>query len=187
MKYFKKSDFEIKKWPGGTTTQLFIYPSEADYQKRNFLFRISTATVEVEKSDFTSLPGFHRKLMVLEGELAIHHKNHYSKNLKKFEQDEFDGGWETSAEGRVTDFNLMMADGVEGSIEILHLEKDQKCPMELNKFSFVYLHKGGIAFGEQALEQGDFVSIDDFHEISLTALEKSELIICSVKIDPQAI
>jgi environmental stress-induced protein Ves len=35
-------------WSGGTTTQLAIYPENSSYQQRNFLYRISTATVDIE-------------------------------------------------------------------------------------------------------------------------------------------
>ncbi len=45
---------KISTWSGGTTTELFIYPEVAEYSERNFDFRISTATVEVEESNFYS-------------------------------------------------------------------------------------------------------------------------------------
>ncbi len=122
----KANQHKTTTWSGGTTTQLFIFPEGSDYQKRDFLFRISTATVETEESTFTSLPGFKRKLMILEGELLIKHKGHYEKKLKQFEQDEFRGGWETSAVGKVTDFNLMMSRGVEGSLKFISLKEGEE-------------------------------------------------------------
>ncbi|MDF1551007.1 MAG: HutD family protein, partial [Bacteroidales bacterium] len=99
---YKPEDFKTSTWSGGTTTQLFIYPSSADYLKRNFDFRISTAKVTVAKSDFTSLPEISRKIMILEGEITIQHQNRYSKQLKKFDIDEFEGDWKTSAIGTCT-------------------------------------------------------------------------------------
>jgi len=54
-------------WSGGTTTQLCIYPYAATYTGRDFIFRISTATIESEESVFTKLPGYTRILMLLEG------------------------------------------------------------------------------------------------------------------------
>ena len=74
-------DFKNTNWSGGTTTQLYIYPPTADYAKRNFKFRLSTAKVEAEKSDFTSLPGISRQLMILDGDLTITHQKHYSKTI----------------------------------------------------------------------------------------------------------
>ena len=50
----KAEDFVTSKWSGGSTTELYIYPPQAVYREGNFKCRISSATVEVEKSDFTS-------------------------------------------------------------------------------------------------------------------------------------
>lgn len=67
MQLIPKSAQTTSNWSGGTTTQLFIYPPEASYAARNFLFRISTATVETETSTFTDLTGFNRILLLLNG------------------------------------------------------------------------------------------------------------------------
>ena len=101
------SNYILSQWSGGSTTQLFVYPLTADYATRNFEFRLSTATVEAEKSAFTSLPGFHRKLMILAGEITITHENRYSKLLNPFTVETFEGDWKTSSAGKCTDFNVM--------------------------------------------------------------------------------
>lgn len=64
IEHIKASDLITNNWSGGTTTQLAIYPKDAEYKKRNFLFRISTATVETKESEFTKLPGVSRKLIL---------------------------------------------------------------------------------------------------------------------------
>ena len=51
-----KDDFKTTRWSGGTTTEFFIYPTGADYQKRKFAARISSAVIEDEYSKFTELP-----------------------------------------------------------------------------------------------------------------------------------
>ena len=121
----KKNQLPSTTWSGGTSTQLFIYPQSAEYAKRDFTFRISTASIEAEESVFTSLPGVRRKLMVLDGSLHIKHKGHYQKQLHKFGSDEFLGDWETSAKGRVKDFNLMMREEARGSIEPIILKEGE--------------------------------------------------------------
>lgn len=98
---------KTSSWSGGTTTELYISPENGSYTERNFDFRISTATVEVEKSDFTSLVGFSRFLMVLEGEMELIHENQYTKRLKQFDFDFFDGSWKTESIGKVRDFNVI--------------------------------------------------------------------------------
>ena len=42
------ADYQISTWSGGQTTQLFL-PEGGSYPDRTFDFRLSTATVEVEK------------------------------------------------------------------------------------------------------------------------------------------
>ena len=54
------ADYQISTWSGGQTTQLFLSPEGGSYPDRTFDFRLSTATVEVEKSNFTDLTGYHR-------------------------------------------------------------------------------------------------------------------------------
>ena len=42
----------VSSWSGGRTTEIFIFPVGERYSDRNFLFRISTAEVELDSSDF---------------------------------------------------------------------------------------------------------------------------------------
>ncbi|WP_052702810.1 HutD family protein [Paenibacillus beijingensis] len=97
-------------WSGGTTTQLAIYPETADYAARNFMWRLSTATIETQQSVFTPLPGFRRILMVLKGELELDHEGRHHSMLKPFRQDRFEGEWRTVSSGLVTNFNLIFAE-----------------------------------------------------------------------------
>ena len=63
----------VSSWAGGTTTELSIAPENGNYQSRDFLWRLSSATVELEESTFTSLPDFDRIILTLEGEMDICH------------------------------------------------------------------------------------------------------------------
>ncbi|MFQ9597485.1 MAG: HutD family protein [Streptococcus sp.] len=47
-------------------------PEGGSYPDRTFDFRLSTATVEVEKSNFTDLTGYHRILMPLNASIQAH-------------------------------------------------------------------------------------------------------------------
>lgn len=116
VKHIKKTTLTTSKWSGGTTTQLAIYPEDGDYSKREFVWRLSSAVVEVETSNFTKLPNTKRILMILDGELLLSHEARYNKTLKRFDQDSFSGGWQTSSEGVVTDFNLMMKGNAVGRL-----------------------------------------------------------------------
>ena len=122
--HYGEKDFKTSNWSGGTTTELFIYPHEADYKKRNFLFRLSSATVDLDRSDFTPLPGFFRFISPLNGDLKISHDEKNFTKLKPYEIYAFDGGAKTVSMGRVRDFNLMVKDGVETEVKNFALNKN---------------------------------------------------------------
>ena len=73
IRLIRKGEQKEGVWAGGTTTQLAIGPEGADYAARRFDWRISTARVERDESDFTPLPGFRRILMILEGSVHLTH------------------------------------------------------------------------------------------------------------------
>jgi uncharacterized protein len=140
--------FKPVSWSGGTTTELFIFPPTAAYKKQDFQFRLSKATVETEMSDFSVLPGISRKLMVLEGKITVSHEGHYSRQLDKFEVDEFEGDWKTSSIGKCTDFNLMTTGNITGKLDAKVVREKQKVSYKLKKDSdwlFIYLYSGKVS------------------------------------------
>lgn len=84
------ADYQISTWSGGQTTQLFLSPEGGSYPDRTFDFRLSTATVEVEKSNFTDLTGYHRILMPLNASIRLTH-HHKEVVLNPFQSYFFDG------------------------------------------------------------------------------------------------
>ena len=185
----KADDFNTINWSGGISTQLYIYPPTSDYQKRDFDFRLSTATVDVEKSDFTALPGVSRKLMILEGEIDITHENRYSKKLVKFDTDSFEGDWKTSSIGKCIDFNLMTRGTAKGEIEALSIAKSQIVNLPLDKatdFLIGYIFSGEISLTINQkihqLQQGNLLVITQFGSanLQLTGMENSEIIISKI-------
>ena len=124
----RKEELSTTAWSGGTTTQLAIWPEGASYASRDFTWRVSTARVDAEESEFTRLPGVSRILMILDGTLELEHEGHHSVRLERFGQDAFDGGWTTRSRGRVTDFNLMMTAG-EGSVGLLEIPPRGSLPV----------------------------------------------------------
>lgn len=131
IEIIRKSQQVTSKWSGGTTTELLIFPPAAEYAKRNFKWRLSSAKVKDEESVFTHLPGISRIIMILKGKLLLQHEAHYSIELKPFEQDCFSGDWTTKSFGRVTDFNLMMAEGCSGNVEAIRIEKSKAIDLVL--------------------------------------------------------
>ncbi len=173
-------DFNTTTWSGGTTTELFIYPGTANYQNRDFDFRISTASVEVEQSDFTALPGYSRKLMVLEGVVTLNHEGHHSKKLYKFDVDEFEGAWKTTSKGRCIDFNLMTKTGISGSISGQALNEGNTLEKELDnkdQWFFLYLLTGKLQLSLNAnteiVNKGDCVMIENESDVRLVLSAQS--------------
>jgi len=139
--------FLTTKWSGGSSTQLYIFPANASFTERNFELRISTAKVEVEESTFTALPGIHRKLMILEGEISINHEGQYRKHLKPFNVNNFSGDWKTTSIGTCTDFNVMTTGQRQCELYYLAMgaiSSYKLKPKETCKNLFLYATSGAI-------------------------------------------
>jgi environmental stress-induced protein Ves len=127
----KKSQYRTSRWAGGTTTELLIYPEDSKYSDRSFKWRISSAEVEAAESEFTSLPGISRHIMVTDGQIDLVHEGRYRKLLSPFHQDTFMGDWKTTSHGRATDFNLMLSDGFSGRLEVHFLKEREQMELDL--------------------------------------------------------
>lgn len=128
---FKEENYKMSKWSGGNTRELAIYPEEAKYLDRDFIWRLSSADSDLEESSFTKLPDFDRILMVLQGQVVLAHGEERTVSLKEGEQDSFDGAIKTKCFGRLEkDYNLIMAKGSRGRMETLELTSDAK-PVQL--------------------------------------------------------
>lgn len=139
----KEDDYIMTEWSGGKTTQIFIYPEGSNYKELNFKFRLSSATVELEKSEFTKLEGVNRFITLLDNGLKLTHNHKTYINLKPFEVYEFDGGIDTTSYGMARDFNLMLRDGVEGQLESIYIDKEclivEEVPSDFKEvFYFIY-------------------------------------------------
>lgn len=110
------------------TTELAIFPQKADYQEGDFIWRLSTASVEQEESVFTVLSDYDRVLMVLEGDVILAHEGQRVARLKAMEQDRFDGGASTKSFGVCRDYNLMVRKGSAGYLDVLELTEESAVP-----------------------------------------------------------
>lgn len=106
------NDYRTSAWSGGTTTEMSIAPKDSIYAERNFEWRLSSATVDLEESDFTSLPDYNRIILTLKGGIKLCHNGGEWLELPEFFPHAFDGGDETKSVGKVVDFNLMLRKGV---------------------------------------------------------------------------
>ncbi|MBQ7491244.1 MAG: HutD family protein [Clostridia bacterium] len=113
-KILTSADYAVSRWSGGVTTQLAICPPEAIYANRDFLWRVSSARVETETSDFTLLPDYDRLIAPLEGGMTLWHDGGDPVELAPFAVHAFSGASSTRSAGKCTDFNLMLQRGRAG-------------------------------------------------------------------------
>lgn len=108
FKIIKKQDIQPSIWDGGETFEYFIFPKGAEYSKRNFLFRISSASIKKIPSDFTGFENFKRFLVMLDNRLEIV-RNGKSETYTEDEVFEFDSNDKIVSASPGNDFNLMVS------------------------------------------------------------------------------
>ena len=120
-KIIDKEDFIVTKWVGGETTQLTIYPEDAIFSEKDFLWRVSSATFTSTESQFSDFTGYQRYLLPLEGELAVSHKGLYDRELDRYEVEYFDGSWATFSKNSLDcrDYNFIVKNGSLAKMQIL--------------------------------------------------------------------
>jgi environmental stress-induced protein Ves len=176
--------FTTNAWANGTTTELVKYPPESDFVKRDFIFRMSTATVEAEESTFSDFSGLTRILMVLEGAITLIHEGRYQKHLNPYDQDTFDGSWSTKSIGKVRDFNLMCNHQAEGKSRAFSLNEMEKQLIPLTQKRVVlFIHTGRFRCFDQTLNAGDVLDIEssDCKAFDLECLLGGTLVLSEIK------
>ena len=181
-------DYGTSAWSGGSTTQLVIAPAGASYADRDFLWRVSSATVEREESDFTPLPDYDRLIATLRGEIALTHNGGAPLLLRPFEVHAFSGADSTHSLGRCTDFNLMLRHGAaEGSMEALRLDGEERwLPPEPGAETLLYCAAGGCAVSDGAeretLAAGETLLVSESGPLTLTRLDgEARLMLCRMR------
>lgn len=109
IRLLPKKDSKTSIWSGGLTYEYMIYPETASYPDRDFVFRISSATIEQVPSAFTKFQGYHRYLVMLDNSLDIE-VNKEKKIYEKYEIMEFNSGDEVTSYTKGIDFNWMVSE-----------------------------------------------------------------------------
>ena len=156
-------DYATSCWSGGTTTELLIRPHGAVYGQRDFLCRISSATVELEESTFTALPDYDRLIATLEGTITLVHDDGEPLVLAPYQVHAFDGGSHTVSLGRCRDFNLMLRKGrATGSLRPLLVTDPVSCPLSpAAQTALLYCAKGACTVQGVALATGEGLLLED--------------------------
>lgn len=187
LQILRSKDFKTSEWQGGTTTELYLYPENGNYEKRDFEVRVSSAVVSLEASDFTKLEGVERWLMVLEGKFMLKHENQEEIYMQPYDISRFMGDLNTSSKGKVRDFNLMLKNGKKGELFYRQLSENQH--LELRGISakkyIIYVIEGQGSLLEKNLNKGELgvLKLEKFEKVMLinTGSDPLKLAICEIE------
>jgi environmental stress-induced protein Ves len=172
-------------WANGTSTELFVYPSDGNFQTRNFIFRISTATVEAEETIFSDFTGLTRILLPLKGKLTLIHDGRYTKELEPFEQDQFDGAWSTRSKGKVQDFNVIF--NKQTSANVMHhaLTSEEEITLQAqDSWRFLFVNDGVFEINGERTSAGDLIEFQrkDSQPTDIKCIERGNILECILQI-----
>ena len=177
--HLKSKDHKTSVWSGGTTTELFIWPKGADYGKREFSFRVSSAVVALSESDFTPLNGVMRWITPISGGFTLTHPGKPAVMMASLDAPYFFSGEEdTHCVGSATDFNLMLK-GVAGSMTVCRGEG-----AVLPGFNCYYaLEDGAFQLGEEhRMAAGELLVVFSAHAATIR-LGDHPVIACHVEVE----
>jgi environmental stress-induced protein Ves len=170
-------------WANGTSTELFVYPADGNFQTRDFTFRISTATVEAEETTFSDFSGLTRILLPLKGKLKLVHEGRYTKELNPFEQDQFDGAWNTKSKGKVKDFNVIF--NKETSARVIHhhlTSVETKLLQTVESWHFIFVNDGIFEVNGVRVSTSDLIEFESSDEqpVEIKCIESGNLLECII-------
>lgn len=156
------NDFQVSDWSGGKTKQLYLSPPTGHYGKRDFDYRLSTATVELAESQFSDLSGFHRILMSLDHTLHLLNASRQEETvLAPFTPYFFEGSDSITSRGTCTDFNLIYSDHYQG--QMLAISDGQELTQD-EAIQFIYalsdLMVTGTGLPSLNLETGQLLIVE---------------------------
>ncbi len=154
------------EWSGGTTQELFLYPQDGAYAERRFLFRISSATVQLPESHFTPLPGVIRYLTPLSDGFYLKINGTRWQYLNNGHVLRFSGSDDVYCRGSGRDLNLMLK-GAHGEMRVLPAGESDLTP---HAFVFLYCPRACTVSGTPVPDDS-FVSVrqDRMHKLNLSA------------------
>ena len=182
LTHLTSADYVVSHWSGGKTIQVAIAPKGAVYADRDFLWRVSSATADLDESDYTPLPDYERWLSVFDRPIRLRHDGGEVITLNPYGLHRFDGGADTHSWGRCVDFNLMLRKGkAEGSIQAVLLSGEQTLDAQNADTMLLYCAEGSGTAGEIALKAGEAVLAQDVKEATLTVTGSGKFMLARMK------
>jgi len=165
--HISKNNIEANSWDGGKTYEYFIYPPGLNYSERNFLFRISAASIEKEPSYFTRFENFNRFLVMLDNDLNIQ-RNRVEEHYSKQEIFKFDSNDEIISYSKGSDFNLMVHQSIKDvKVFLLNGTMNQR-----DSFQFLFVKEEALV---KVNQQEILLKINDLLVIENTEEEEVQI------------
>jgi len=165
------TDTATTDWSGGQTTQLYIYPQDADYKKRTFKLRLSSATVTADKSAFTKLKNIDRILMTLDNQIELEHDGQKKITIEPLKAHYFSGDSATVSYGCCQDFNVMLGHGSYKKAELFFNEAGQFDLYPDTDECFLYVYTGSYHIINKEdtcnINAGDLMHLTDFSAVKV--------------------
>lgn len=167
VRVLPREEYAVSYWSGGATSQVMIWPPDSEFKKHEFLWRLSLATMATDDSPFTKFEGFHRILHLTEGESRLSFADGRNYVLSPGDELCFSGNDTIKSNGKASDLNLIMAEGVWGEVRERSVDAGDwrwfhKIPYGGRKSKWcciLYLLSGKIKFENAIAEKGDCVVI----------------------------
>lgn len=186
VEVLSKENYTSTDWSGGTTTQMYIFPENAEYNERNFKLRLSSATVKTPVSEFTDLKNIDRILMSLDKKIELEHDKQEKVILEPFEAHYFSGGDKTLSCGFCEDFNVMLQHGSYEKAKLFINEAGQfdlygnadECFLYVYKGKYKVITQDGSSYTLQALQ---LMHLNDFPAGKIIRLDmQSKMVVCKI-------
>lgn len=174
-----KADLMANEWDGGKTYEYFIYPPQTNYAERNFLFRISSASIDKVPSQFTRFENYKRYLVMLDNSLEII-RNGSTERYEKHELFTFDSNDTITSSSVGNDFNLMVQKDVESELLLVKEKSTNARYIALFALQSVEM---SIDKERLELETYDLILIENTDRQSIE-ITSSEILLCiSIEIE----
>ncbi|EFI41872.1 HutD family protein [Peptoniphilus sp. oral taxon 386] len=177
MKKILKEEFKTTNWSGGTTSQLFISPEDADVSKKDFDFRISSATCDLDESIFTPYNDYMRYITPLDGNLKLIN-NGADINIEPYEIYYFDGSDSVAGYSKVRDFNLIIKKGIDGKMYSIDVKNEVEI-VGTSEVTIVFNYDGNLFAEGDKFSAFSAISLDNGEKVNVSG--SGRILICEVK------
>ena len=179
-----KADLLGSEWDGGKTYEYFIYPPQANYAERNFMFRISSASIDKVPSQFTRFENYKRYLVMLDNSLEII-RNGSKERYEKHELFTFDSNDTITSSSVGNDFNLMVSKNDFSSNVLIGANS----LTSISDFVIIYsLVESEIQLFDEKiyLNKNDLLCLENFTNKKLDIYSCKEIIFINIEIKEKA-